>query len=471
MKYVLIWICMGCFFLGGASDLKISKPILYIEGNVAYTIFNMSWENAWKNEKNNDAIWLFFKLLPEEGGYRHIQVTNEGHSIVSIFSDGLDLNFEVPSDGTGLFLFPKNSFRGKVEATIKVRLDPTSFENANTRGSSFMALGVEMVHIPKGGFQLGDPDTKALDFGSFYKPDKKGNAAGLVSVNSEKQQLEVSETGDMYYRVSSEGYEGDQKGTIPPTYPKGVASFYIMKYEPTEGLYSVFLNSLNQDQITGRLIFKEPDYYAQGGTVTYENSRYHSKYPNKPCMFMGWDDAMAYADWAGLRPMTELEYTKAVRGTAQPIAGEFPWGSQNKEKMQRFPDSNGVLTMLNGWDESQLNEDNKRYFGASFYWVMDMAGSLWERVVTVGHPKGRGYRGSHGDGSLRPNGNATNADWPIADEASGGIGFRGGGFYGYDREYHEFNPFSPIAYRPYGGWQGGMRNNSYGARFVRSSKR
>ncbi|WP_422080805.1 SUMF1/EgtB/PvdO family nonheme iron enzyme [Ulvibacterium sp.] len=471
MKYITVLIGMGLSFFAKASDLTVSRPILYMEGNTAYTIFNVGWDNAWNNGKNNDAVWLFFKLIPREGGYRHIQVMDDGHTTVSTFSDDLDLGFEVPTDGTGLFLFPKNSFRGKVEATVKVILDPKSLENVNTRNSSFATLGIEMVHIPKGGFELGDPSSKALDFGSFYKPDEKGNVAGPVSVASENQEFEVSETGDIHYRVSEEGYEGDQKGVIPSTYPKGVSSFYIMKYEPNEGQYANFLNSLDQNQIVNRLIFDESDYYTQGGTITQEKSRYSSKYPNKPCMFMGWDDAMAYADWAGLRPMTEFEYTKATRGTGTPTAGELPWGSSNKEKMQRLPDPNGVLAMLNGWDESRLTEANKAYFGASYYWVMDMAGSLWERVITVGHPMGRSYTGSHGDGLLSSNGNATNKDWPTGEETSGGIGFRGGGFYGYDREYHEFNPFSPIAYRPYGGWQGGMRNNSYGARFVRSGSR
>ena len=29
-------------------------------------------------------------------------------------------------------------------------------------------------------------------------------------------------------------------------------------------------------------------------------------------------------------------------------------------------------------------EKNKNVFGGSYYWVMDLSGSLWERVVTIG---------------------------------------------------------------------------------------
>ena len=124
--------------------------------------------------------------------------------------------------------------------------------------------------------------------------------------------------------------------------------------------------------------------------------------------------------------------------------------------------------MRNGWDESQLTDDNLSYFGASHYWVMDLSGSLWERMVTIGHENGRSFEGSHGDGMLSDTATATNSDWPSGTANAGGIGFRGGGYYGPWRAYHEYNPFSPIAYRPYGGWHGHDRAKAYGGRLVRT---
>ena len=39
-------------------------------------------------------------------------------------------------------------------------------------------------------------------------------------------------------------------------------------------------------------------------------------------------DLVAYLDWAALRPMTELEYEKIARGSAEAIVpGEYAWGS------------------------------------------------------------------------------------------------------------------------------------------------
>jgi len=451
-----------------ASDLKISTPILYNEGNSAYAIFNLSWNNSWNTSKNNDAVWLFFKSRSPERGNKHIKVLGKGHSVVNSFSDNLDLGFEVSKDGMGLFLYPQNEFRGRVEVTLKVILDRNSFKEIDPINWYFTAHGIEMVHIPEGGFVLGDPNERAMEYGAFYKPNTRGKFESLVSISSESQKFEVREDGDLFYQAGEEDYEGDQLGPIPSTYPKGVSAFHIMKYELSEGQYARFLNNLSETQRAEREIIKEKNYSPQQGSISFQDGIYITEYPNKPCLFVGWDDAMAYADWSGLRPMTELEYVKAARGTSKPISDEMPWGKNSKEKMQRVPAINRTLVMVNGWDESQLNDTNRELFGASYYWVMDMAGSLWERVVTVGHPNGRSFSGQHGDGFLSENGVANVEDWPKGLEGSGGIGFRGGGFYGYDREYHEFNPFSPIAYRRYGGWHGAMRNNAYGTRFVRT---
>jgi len=37
-------------------------------------------------------------------------------------------------------------------------------------------------------------------------------------------------------------------------------------------------------------------------------------------------------------------------------------------------------------DESLLTDSTRDVIGASYYWVMDLAGSVWERVITFGHP-------------------------------------------------------------------------------------
>ncbi|WP_298892387.1 SUMF1/EgtB/PvdO family nonheme iron enzyme [uncultured Psychroserpens sp.] len=454
-----------------ATDLKISKPILYTDDGQSYAVLNLSWDNAWHNQINNDAVWIFFKFLKGTRGYNHVKVNTYNHLVVSNHTDTkLELGIEVPNDRLGLYIFPKENFRGHVNVTLKIFLDTESLKDINTRTSNFTAYAIEMVKIPNGSFVLGDSDPSALKFGSVYKSDSNGNYDGLFKVTEEKQSITIAPTkGNLYYQAP-EGYEGDQNGVIPPAFPKGVQGFYIMKYEPTEGQYVDFLNSLNEYQSQNRANFGGKSYYSERGSITIKNGKYVTDNNFKPCNHMSWDDAMAFADWSCLRPMTELEFTKASRGPVQnPLGIDFPWGSNSKDQLQRMVAESGNLEMLNGMSEAELTTKNKALFGASYYWVMDLSGSLWERMITIGDDKGRSFIGTHGDGNLSNYGFATNEDWPKGIEETGGYGFRGGGFYGYGRDYHDFNPYSPISYRPYGGWSGGNRTNAYGARFVRTS--
>lgn len=50
---------------------------------------------------------------------------------------------------------------------------------------------------------------------------------------------------------------------------------------------------------------------------------------------LSWMDGAVLADWAALRPFTELEFEKAARGPVVPVADEFAWGCwQPMQKVQ-----------------------------------------------------------------------------------------------------------------------------------------
>jgi hypothetical protein len=48
-----------------------------------------------------------------------------------------------------------------------------------------------------------------------------------------------------------------------------------------------------------------------------------------PMHWISYDQVLAYAAFAGLRPMTEFEYEKLCRGPKAPVAGEYAWGSSS----------------------------------------------------------------------------------------------------------------------------------------------
>jgi hypothetical protein len=163
--------------------------------------------------------------------------------------------------------------------------------------------------------------------------------------------------------------------------------------------------------------------------------------------------------------MTEFEFTKAARGKGEPVAGEYPWGTNSIDRLARLVGADGLLAHTGPDDEATLTDERRDVLGASFYWVMDLAGSVWERVVTVGHPRGRAFRGSHGDGAVTEYGVATNADWPHGDHETGGYGYRGGGHYETDRP----PTWQPMEWRDFGSWGGAPRAIAYGFRAARTA--
>lgn len=468
--FVVLTLCL-CTQMARANDLTIVNPMWYEDRGELYAVFTLSWNNAWRNSKNHDAAWVFFKFIRTTGsGFVHAYLNPDGHSIVSsTLPKTTSLAIKVPADQVGALIQLDKEYRGDVEAVVKLKFNKEKLANTNLNNFLLRVTGIEMVYIPGGKVTLGDPDTYANQYGSFFKSDGNGEPDGLITIESESQVIEIGrEKGKLFYKAP-EKYEGDQAGTIGPDFPKGINAFYIMKYEVTQGLYTDFLNTLSDYQSQHRANFGGKGYYQNRGTIRMENNRYVADSPSRTANYLSWDDSMCLADWAGLRPMTEFEFTKACRGSNKPLASEYPWGTSSKHLVKRMITREGDLVLMDGYDEKYLNDTNRENYGASFFWVMDLAGSMWERVITIGDEKGRQFKGTHGDGVPTNYGLASNDDWPQGNNETGGFGFRGGGFYFHDRLYHDFNPFSPIAYRRYGGWSGGNRTEAYGTRFVRTA--
>ena len=477
MRQIALCLLLGLNFAAFASDLNIDGIEWSRESRTQYKAkFTVSWNNCWRNDKNYDAAWIFIKYVGTDpnAAYRHARILTAGHKLLTNHQPGSPApGFEVPTDRVGFFIYPSAKYRGNIRWTIEVALDTAILNERgfNPNSRVINVFGIEMVQIPEAAFTIGEADTAAArrNFALFLS-DENGKPAGLWKINSETEPIPVSrEKGKLFYNSQVALYNGDQKGIIPAQFPKGYKSFYIMKYETTQGQYCVFLNSISEAGTAARANFSGRDYYTYRGSIRFENKKYITASPNRPCNYFSWDDACAYADWAGLRPMTELEFEKACRGPLQPIENEFPWNTNKKDRLQRVVNLDDELVLLGNLKESDLNEQNRDQFGASYYWVMDLAGSLWERCVTIGDSTGRSFRGSHGDGMLAPYGFASNADWPKGSTETAGFGYKGGGYYEHGMQHSNFNPHGPIGWRNFGSWPGGARSMAYGSRFVRTA--
>jgi len=466
------------FFLliGGwlnAADLEVTDVETvyndYPEPERVYYL-TVSWNHSWRNDKNHDAAWVILKSLKNQG-YDHLPLL--AGSAEMLWKDDPtmpDATIDVAEDGGGFFVHASENYRGPLKYRISVALDTAQLSRQEVSRAGVKGYGIEMVYIPKGPFTLGDPSEAARKRYSFYRSDDEGNYDGLYRIESEDETIPVGpEEGSLYYRSDQAIYRGDQQGPIPADFPKGVRAFYLMKYEISQGDYANFLNTLDRHGASVRYPGGMTDFEKFGNTLHIEDGAFVADRPEQRMNFMHWDDMMAFIDWAALRPYTEFEYTKAARGTGEPIAHEFPWGTDNHDRLARkINPATNFMEMQRSMTEADLNDENRPYFGASYYWVFDLSGGLWDKVVTIGDPTGRAFEGQHGDGKLNFAGYADVEGWPKGYQNAKGYGYRGGGHYG-EPWISDFNPYSPIAFRNFASWSGGLRTKAYGGRAARTA--
>lgn len=476
-----------------ANNLAIRNFAVYQTDTATNTITftcDISWDNSWRSTTNYDAIWVFLKYTTDAGvTWSHASMSSYGTNPLGF---NVPLNFEivVPIDKKGFFL-QRTDYNSNSVSVADVRFvwdygqDGLSDEVAMAANTLNKVFGIEMVYIPQGAFYLGDGNSSSP---YHFKQGSSDNDPWYIS--SESALNTTNNPTDGYYYQSAGSVNENNSGDsflISNSFPKGFQAFYLMKYELTEGQWVSFFNTLlpaskvTRDITSNQYGGKGSDGVVNRNTVFWDSTVPTSKAttarPDRPISYISWPDLLAYADWAGLRPVTEFEFEKAARGRdVVPVADEFAWAkttynmaetgeitpNSDESGSEQISDTGANINRnslawasgdgrVGGPAEGQLGPLRVGIFaessvstrtssGAGYYGNMELSGNLFEMVVTAGNSYGRQFLGTHGDGRLSSatgfEGNATNEDWPGLDPTdpergvtrTTGSGYRGGDF-------------------------------------------
>lgn len=452
MALVLMGLIMFSF-VGRANNISVANiSLTNTEAGCTFVQCDVSWNNSWKASwtegettiTNWDAAWVFIKyrVATNNAPWQHASLgTSQSDHIVpagASFAVGL-----TGSKGTGVFFYRSNEGSGSWTNTLKLKWNYAQDGVSRPVPVDVQVFAIEMVYVPKGSFYLGSGGAepgRLYEGGGGNTPFLVSNAGPINCANVAGSLWGASQAGDSNM--------GDT-GTIPAAFPNGYNAFYCMKYEISQGQWVAFFNTLTASQkptvdITGANGGKNSDTTLYRNTVSWTNAACDATCaaPERACNYLYWADGTAYADWAGLRPMTELEFVKACRGPLMPAANEYAWGSSAIVQAGGFSGTDSSTeTVLpananasygsNGGVQGPVRcgifataTSGRAASGASYWGIMEMSGNLTELPVTIGRAEGRAFAGTLGDGVLSSDGRANELTWPVANAI--GAGFLGG---------------------------------------------
>ena len=194
----------------------------------------------------------------------------------------------------------------------------------------------------------------------------KGSNADMVNIPAGKFIFRQSH-GDAFIPYPSENV--DSTFEIP--------SFFMDKHPVTNAQFQLFLKSSGYKPSDTSRFLKH-----------WINKKIPSGMEQFPVIYISYEDALAYAGWAGKRLPTEIEWQYAAQTSA---LNEWPW-KQTKPVTRKSEIITETLTVtsLEGIDSIHCNLGNGMLYpvgkypaGANPYGLEDLVGSVWQLTNDV----------------------------------------------------------------------------------------
>ena len=493
-----------------ANNISIQKVAIVDTNRTAKTVnirFNISWENSWRDNVNWDAAWIFIKFRQPKDSiwrYRHLTMSATGNNTGS---GNTSMKFAIPDDKKGAFYYRQSNGAGNIKMdSVKLFWNYGADSVSVIDSVEVKVFATEMVYVPGGNFSLGDGNGKERSSSSFQLKNAPNNFVTITDKWSPLVNTFNCTTcggNDDAILINSgiriSGLNGldvnDDRIADFPDFPTGYRSFYSMKYPVTQGQYADMLNTLslrdssissfNNYVDTTRLKKVNTNYKRalqnldpnfswvpidlQRHTIALDSVevKYTVTRPDR-ALGRGFNQHYeAFSDWAGMRPMSELEYEKAARGPLPPMYKAFrnnnnfnmsdtisnwsgfdwAWGNdstftrlQNNVKLTYSGIENGTEfftdysifkrytnpamnfagpgngSAIQGGDGGSgpyrvgifaTDTSSRISSGATYYGIMDFSKNIGQYVINVGSSNGRTFSyKKNGDGYLNAFGNS-----------------------------------------------------------------
>ena len=474
---------------GKADPIRVKNVSVKRSGVGAAAVkFDLAWDHSWRAAwdvaedrhggkgvlklENWDAAWVFIKFRKADAdSYSHATLATAAgeHQVPT----GATLDVGLSDDhkrGMGVFVYRRAPGRGPnnwKRVTLRWLYGADEVADPSALGDT-KVLAIKMVYVPECPFWVGD--------GSKDMTGRFSAGRSLDPYRIDGEKTENLGNRDSIGTIRAEDFTSGQTRTLPAAFPKGHAAFYCTRHEITQEGYVAFLNTLGYAE-QNRMTKTKPD--AKAGSKALNGARaaisiavsgkrhpaqevsrrggvirtlsraatpavYETDAPYVACGGLNAKTSGAYAAWAGLRPMTELEYEKACRGPLKPIPDEYAWGTDQIAGTNRRepphdgyalrspgkPDEHVVWDGNNGPDAKRGNavwngtvtrtrgsypahaingplrveifatpESDRVRSGASYWGIMELSGNLVDLAIAVGYLDARRFGGLHGDGA------------------------------------------------------------------------
>ena len=295
---------------------------------------------------------------------------------------------------------------GRLRSSAPDRMAP---ENGSlflpTRENNMQAPGPApdgMVWIPGGEFSMGSPDPLDVN-------DKVG--------------MQVASDSRPVHRVYVDGFWMDKTEVTNAQFAAFVsATGYVTVAERTPRAED-FPGAPPENLVAGSVVFTPPSHAVPIDThfrwwsyVKHANWR-HPLGPDDsiegrerfPVVHVAYEDALAYATWAGKRLPTEAEWEFAARGG---LSGKlYPWGDDFRPDGRWMANTHqGEFPHHDSAADRFMGLSAVAQFPANGYGLYDTAGNVWEWVADWYRPDSYGQLAAAGGVARNPVGPETSVD-------------------------------------------------------------